>query len=134
MPCSELIDDNWYLSLGFCPTGPIAIRADELERMLAAVRRGTKQGEFAVSPDILSRIDAPADVFARMLRSQGYDVREDDDSIKVTRRPRAKRKPARARKEGARPQRPRPKANKAESAFDPDSPFAKLQELKDRLR
>jgi len=139
MPCSELIDDNWYLSLGFCPAGPIAIRADELERMLAALRRGTKEGEFAVSSDILSRIDAPADVFARMLRSQGYDVREDDDGIKVTRRPRAKRKPARGKKEGApnqgtRPQRSRSKAKKAEPAFDPDSPFAKLQELKERLR
>ena len=52
---------------------------------------------------------------------------------------RAKRKPARVKKEGAlnqgtRPQRSRPKAKKAEPAFDPDSPFAKLQELKERLR
>jgi ATP-dependent RNA helicase SUPV3L1/SUV3 len=142
MPRSELVDDNWYLSLGFCPAGPIAIRADELERMLAALRRGTKEGEFAVSPDILSRIDAPADVFARMLRSQGYEVREEDDGIKVTRRPRAKRKPPRGKgspNQANASKRQRvadrsKKKKKPEPAFDPDSPFAKLQELKERLR
>jgi len=138
MPCSELVDTNWYLSLGFCPAGPIAIRADELERMLAVLRRGTKEGEFAVNPDILSRIDAPADVFARMLRSQGYDVREAEDGIKVTRRPRAKRKPPRAkdgpRQAGAKPVRGKTKPKKSEPVFDPDSPFAKLQELKERMR
>lgn len=138
MPCSELVDDNWYLSLGFCPAGPIAIRADELERMLAALRRGTKEGEFAVSPDILSRIDAPADVFARMLRSQGYEVREEEDGIKVTRRPRPKRSPPRGRggpkPAKAGPSQGRAKPKKKEPAFDPDSPFAKLQELKERLR
>lgn len=144
MPRSELVDDNWYLSLGFCPAGPIAIRADELERMLAALRRGTKEGEFAVSPDILSRIDAPADVFARMLRSQGYEVREDEDGIKIKRRPRSRRKPGRAK--GAPAQGTKAKAGgkkprgglgpkkKSEPVFDPDSPFAKLQELKERLR
>lgn len=138
MPCSELVDDNWYLSLGFCPAGPIAIRADELERMLAALRRGTKEGEFAVSPEILSRIDAPADVFARMLRSQGYEVREEENGIKVTRRPRPKRSPPRG-KGGPKPAKAGPsqgraKPKKKEPAFDPDSPFAKLQELKERLR
>lgn len=138
MPRSELVDDNWYLSLGFCPAGPIAIRADELERMLAALRRGTKEGEFAVSPDILSRIDAPASVFARMLRSQGYEVREAEDGIRVSRRPRPKRNPPRGKggpKEAkVRPPQGRAKPKQKEPAFDPDSPFAKLQELKERLR
>lgn len=137
MPRSELIDDNWYLSLGFCPAGPIAIRADELERMLAVLRRGTKEGEFAVSPDILSRIDAPAEVFARMLRSQGYEVREDDDGIKVTRPARVKSKPQRAKAgkpSGAKKKPASPPKGKPEPVFDPDSPFAKLQELKERLR
>lgn len=138
MTRSELVDDNWYLSLGFCPAGPIAIRADELERLLAALRRGTKEGEFAVNPDILSRIDAPADVFARMLRSQGYDVREEDDGIKVTRRPRAKRKPPRGKsapkQAGTKPARGRAKPKQAEPVYDPDSPFAKLKELKERMR
>ncbi len=141
MPRTEGVDDNWYLSLGFCPAGPIAIRADELERMLAAMRRGTKEGEFAVNPDILSRIDAPADVFAEMLRSFGYEVREEEDGIKASRRPRAKRK-ARGKpggRGGPRPQGNRAKKGGAgkpprEKAPDPDSPFAKLQELKDRMR
>jgi len=112
--------------------------------MLAALRRGTKEGEFAVSLDILSRIDAPADVFARMLRSQGYEVSEEADGIKIKRRPRPRRKPGRAK--GAQAQGAKAKAGgkkprggsgprkKSEPAFDPDSPFAKLQELKERLR
>lgn len=148
MPRSELIDDQWYLALGFCPAGPVAVRADELERLLAAIRRGTKAGEFTVSPDLLSRIDAPADVFARMIRSFGYAVREEDDVIKVTRRA-AKRRPARAApdkagqgkrasgKAGGPPRKKRsgkPKPANAKPAFDPDSPFAALAVLKDRGR
>ena len=73
-----------------------------------------------------------------MLRSQGYDVREAEDGIKVTRRPRAKRKPPRAkdgpRQAGAKPVLGKTKPKKSEPVFDPDSPFAKLQELKERMR
>ncbi len=148
MPRVEGTDDNWYLSLGFCPAGPIAIRADELERMLAAIRRGTKEGEFAVNPDILSRIDAPADVFTKMLRSFGYAVREEEDGIKVSRRPRNRRRGPDTGKQaqegkgegkgGAKKGRKRPpQGNKRparEKQPDPDSPFAKLAVLKERMR
>jgi len=155
MPRVEGTDDNWYLSLGFCPAGPIAIRADELERMLATIRRGTKEGEFAVVPDILSRIDAPADVFAKMLRSFGYAVREEEDGIKVSRRPRGRHRDqgeasggqqARdgkgdgkggAKGKGKRGRKGPPPGNRRaprEKAPDPDSPFAKLAELKERMR
>jgi ATP-dependent RNA helicase SUPV3L1/SUV3 len=146
MPRSELIDDGWYLALGFCPAGPVAVRADELERLMAAVRRGTKDGEFTVSPDLLSRIDATADVFARMIRSFGYAVRDDEDAIRVTRRaakrrPRGGKKPdgqpnaaktakpggARGGKTGAKPRKPK-------QEYDPDSPFAALAVLKERQR
>jgi len=155
MPRVEGTDDNWYLSLGFCPAGPIAIRADELERMLATIRRGTKEGEFAVVSDILSRIDAPAVVFAKMLRSFGYAVCEDEDGIRVSRRPRGRRrdrgeasdgqhardvrgdekggakgKGKRGRKGPSTSNRRQPR----EKAPDPDSPFAKLAELKERMR
>jgi ATP-dependent RNA helicase SUPV3L1/SUV3 len=148
MPRSELIDDLWYLALGFCPAGPVAVRADELERLLAAVRRGTKDGMFTVSPDLLSRIDATADVFARMIRSFGYAVREEDDVIKVTRRA-AKRRPGKqipdrqsqgkqASGKKAGPPRKRgagkPGTQKAKPAYDPDSPFAALAVLKERGR
>ncbi|MBT3930976.1 MAG: hypothetical protein HOF34_09705, partial [Rhodospirillaceae bacterium] len=98
-------------------------------------------------------IDAPADVFARMIRSFGYAVREEDDVIKVTRRT-AKRRPARqaqgnrpADKQGpgkpasgkkGRPPRQKgvgkARTKKAEPAYDPDSPFAALAVLKERGR
>lgn len=143
MPRSELIDGHWYLALGFCPAGPVAVRADELERLLAAIRRGTKEGVFTVSPDLLSRIDATADMFARMIRSFGYAVREEDDVIKVTRRA-AKRRPGRqaqgkqaAGKKGGAPRQKgagRSRAKKPEPKYDPDSPFAALAVLKERSR
>jgi len=143
MPRSELIDDHWYLALGFCPAGPVAVRADELERLLAAIRRGTKDGVFTVSPDLLSRIDASADVFARMIRSLGYAVREEDDVIKVTRRAPKRRpgKPAQGKQApGKKGGTPRKKGSgtrgtkKAEPKYDPDSPFAALAVLKERGR
>lgn len=133
IPCDDAIDENWYMCLGFCPAGPVAVRADELEKLLAALRRGTKEGPFTVSPDLMSRIDAPAGVFAEMLRSLGYAVRiEDGDTtgaMVVTRRPRDGRK-----KRPGRPQAPKkaPRRAKAKPEFDPDSPFAKLQVLKER--
>jgi len=143
MPRSELINDLWYLALGFCPAGPVAVRADELERLLAAIRRGTKEGVFTVSPDLLSRIDAPADVFARMIRSFGYAVREEDDAIKVTRRAAMRRpgkqahgkRPSDKRRSPSDPKGPgKPRTKKAKPAFDPDSPFAALAVLKERGR
>ncbi len=143
MARSELIDVHWYQALGFCPAGPVAVRADELERLLAAVRRGTKEGVFTVSPDLLSRIDASADVFARMIRSFGYAVREEDDVIKVTRRA-ARRRPGRhvqgkprAGKKGGAPRQKggaKPNSRKPAPKYDPDSPFAALAVLKERGR
>lgn len=146
MPRSELIDDGWYLALGFCPAGPVAVRADELERLMASVRRGTKGGEFTVSPDLLSRIDATADVFARMIRSFGYAVRDDEDAIKVTRRA-AKRRPRGGKKPDGQPNAAKTakpgggcggktgtKPRKPKQEYDPDSPFAALAVLKERQR
>jgi ATP-dependent RNA helicase SUPV3L1/SUV3 len=133
LPRDEQVDDNWYLSLGFCPAGPVAVRADELERLLAALRRGTKEGPYVVSPDLMSRIDAPADVFARMLRSFGYAVQTEQGEVPgamtVTRRPRGGRKKGRGKpKPGAKA----PRRAKSKPEYDPDSPFAKLQVLKER--
>ena len=145
MPRSELVDDHWYLALGFCPAGPVAVRADELERLMAAIRRGTKAGKFTVSPDLLSRIDTTADVFARMIRSFGYAVREEDDAIKVTRRAakRSSRGGSKGTQAGGARQTPKSggsrkktggKPRKPKPAYDPDSPFAALSVLKDRER
>ena len=147
---SDMVGDGWYLALGFCPAGPVAVRADELERLMAAIRRGTKAGEFAVTPDLLSRIDAPAEVFARMIRSFGYAVRDAENAIKVTRRA-PKRRPRGGQKTVAvtgkltsKDTKPagsqrgkgggKSKQRKPKQAYDPDSPFAALAVLKGRGR
>ncbi len=133
MPRAEGTEDGWYLALGFCPAGPVAVRADELERLLAAVRRGTKESAFAVTPELMSRIDATADVLARLLRSFGYAVQEEDSELKVTRH-----KPSRRNdKRRGGPHKPKSRKagpKKSKPAFDPDSPFAVLQALKEPRR
>ncbi len=63
--------------------------------MLAALRRGTKEGEFAVSPDILA--DRRAGRCVRAHVAQPGLVREEEDGIKIKRRPRPRRKPGRAK-------------------------------------
>lgn len=133
MPRAEGTDDGWYLALGFCPAGPVAVRADELERLLAAVRRGTKEGAFEVTPDLMSRIDATADVLARLLRSFGYAVQEEETTIKVTRRKPSRRNEKR-RGGPRKPKSPKSGPKKSKPAFDPDSPFAVLQTLKEQRR
>ena len=65
---------GWYLALGFCPAGPLAVRADLLERLLAEVRRATRSGPMSVSVATMTAIGAAPDAFADVLRAFGYAV------------------------------------------------------------
>jgi ATP-dependent RNA helicase SUPV3L1/SUV3 len=67
--------DGWYLALGFCPAGPLAVRADLLERLLADVRRGTREGPLPVTVPMMTTIGAAPEAFADVVRAFGYAVR-----------------------------------------------------------
>src|SRR3546814_7252244 len=68
VPRVEEVEDGWYLALGFRPSGPVAVRADALERLLAEALRKEKEGPFLLAPEMLSPIDAPMETFVRLLR------------------------------------------------------------------
>jgi ATP-dependent RNA helicase SUPV3L1/SUV3 len=118
LPCDSNIPADWYLALGFCPAGPLAVRADLLERLLADVRRSSRDGAFEVGPAMINAIGAAPDDFAQVLRRFGYSVTTTDDTLRVARR--------RPRKRGA----PKPRGRRAAPVIDPNSPFAKLGQLK----
>ena len=118
LPCREGVPAAWYLALGFCPAGPLAVRADLLERLLADVRRLSREGAFDVAPAMMNAIGAGPDDFAQVLRRFGYAVTSVDETLRVARR-RPSKKPA-PKAHHRRPARP----------VDPDSPFAILAGLK----
>ena len=94
------------------------MRADLLERLLADVRRSSRDGAFEVAPAMINAIGASPDDFAQVLRRFGYAVTSTDDALSVARR--------RTRKRAAQ----KPRGRRAAPAVDPDSPFAKLEQLK----
>ena len=118
LPCQEGVPVGWYLALGFCPAGPLAVRADLLERLLANVRRLSRDGAFVVTPAIINAIGAAPDNFAQVLRHFGYAVTSTDETLSVARR--------RPRKRA----KPKPRDRRDDRPVDPDSPFAKLRHLK----
>jgi ATP-dependent RNA helicase SUPV3L1/SUV3 len=153
--------DGWYLALGFRPAGPLAIRADLLERLLAEVRRSTREGPMSVKAEMLTSIGATPEAFAEALRAFAYAVSAGETGLLVERRKQPRRGRSGRRRGATAPAsdgagrsdavasgagKPRKKAANAfagKSAarergddrrerprYDPDSPFAKLAELK----
>ncbi len=122
LPCADGVPAKWYLALGFCPAGPLAVRADLLERLLADVRRSSRDGAFEVAPAMMNAIGAGPEDFAQVLRGYGYAVTLSEDTLRVARR--------RTRKRTA----PKAPKRRAARAVDPDSPFAILGQLKSGFR
>lgn len=117
LTCHDDVPAGWYLALGFCPAGPLAVRADLLERLLADVRRSSREGAFEVSATMMNAIGANPDDFAQVLRRFGYAVTSTDETLRVARRRPGKRAAS------------KPRGRRAASIVDPDSPFAKLAQL-----
>jgi ATP-dependent RNA helicase SUPV3L1/SUV3 len=122
LPRHDGVPAEWYLALGFCPAGPLAVRADLLERLLADVRRSSRGGAFEVAPAMMNAIGAGPGDFSRLLRGFGYAVTSTGDTLSVARR--------RARKRAA----PKAPARRVARPVDPDSPFAILDQLKSGSR
>jgi len=108
-----------YLAQGFVPTGGLAVRADRLERLSADVRRLGRQGAFMATSALARTIGAKADDLAAVLTALGYRA-ADENGVVTFSAPPAK---PRRRAKGKRPRR-------RAAAVDPESPFAKLRDLK----
>lgn len=142
--------EGWLRAAGFRPAGALFVRADMLERMaeLAWKKLEEAKGPFAAKEDFLSLAGCGADELPGILTSLGFVPAAEEGTWKLRSRshkprphkgprkdnekksgqtpgkPRAKGKGPKGGKRPAKPQAPRP------VKIDPDSPFAKLQELK----
>jgi len=113
---------DWYLALGYRPAGPLAVRAEALERMLVEVRKLARQGPFVAVPALRTMIGADEANFAAVLRALGFRARLGEDGVNVG-GPAA----AGAKGGGGRPVR---SPRRSTQPIDPDSPFAALARLR----
>jgi len=116
--CLANVPPSWYLALGFFPAGKVAIRADLLERLLANVRKLSRNGAFKVNSNMINTIGVSEEDFALILKNFGYVVIKKDKSLSVYRR-----KP---RKNASN----KLKKHRIVQAVDPNSPFAILAKLR----
>ena len=79
------VSSDWYRVLGFYPSLPLAVRVDLLERLLADVRRLSRNGPFSVTSNMLISIGASPNDFANLLRVFGYSVNELEEKLTVNR-------------------------------------------------
>lgn len=123
MPVDEAWPNSYYLRVGYRPAGPIAVRVDMLERLLAEVRKGLKQAQpYLVPPGRMTAIGASVGVLAEVLWACGFRANAEEAGVSV-----AARRRGNGSGKGARPHNRGPKA----AAPGADSPFAKLAVLQD---
>ena len=142
--------EGWLRAAGFRPAGKLFVRADMLERLaeMAWKRLEAAKGPFEANEDFLSLAGCGADELPGILTSLGFRADNDgkwspktwrnapkdqrrgkgkpkpDTKDGVSKAHQKKRPPKKGKPHGKRPQKQR------EPAIDPDSPFAKLKELK----
>jgi ATP-dependent RNA helicase SUPV3L1/SUV3 len=141
---------GFYEAVGYRIVAGRAIRADLLDRFAIQLMRLARKGPFAPSPDLLSLLGMSGEQIAPVIAALGYRRTSDGEGFEaIPRGHRPRRAKARAGKKGtekgaekgkgqakakakAKPARGngRKSHSKPHSAVDPDSPFAKLKELR----
>ena len=142
--------EGWLRAAGFRPAGKLFVRADMLERLaeMAWKRLEAAKGPFEANEDFLSLAGCGADELPGILTSLGFRAANDGkwspktwrNTSKDQNRGKGKPKPdtkdgeAKPHKKKRPPKKGGPKGKRPqkqrEPAIDPDSPFAKLKELK----
>ncbi len=125
----------FYEAVGYRVAGGRAIRVDILDRVAVRLQHAARKGPVALSPEHLSLLGLSAEQIVPVFRALGYHEADDGTGfVPAARRSRPGAAAGTARKHG----KPRggPKTGgrrhgKAATA-DPDSPFAKLAELRTR--
>ena len=121
-PLSVAVDATlprgFYAAVGYRVFGGWALRLDAVERIAARAHRLSRPGLFAPTPDFAALGDCDAEALAAVLAGLGYRAQAPDAQGLVCH---------------AAPERPRRKSvhrTKRRRGGDPDSPFAKLAELR----
>jgi len=107
---------EFYHAVGYRLAGPLAIRADALERLSAAARRLADQGPFLAVEALRQTIQCEAAALPAVIAALGYRSEEKEGELRFHAPAKAARGKARRRGRGRRP--------------GPESPFAALRELK----
>ena len=136
----------FYEAVGYRIVAGRAIRVDVLDRFAIQLMRLARKGPFAPSPDLLSLLGLNGEQIAPVIAALGYRRTSDGEGyVTAPRGHRLRRAEARpgggrpkvaatARKKAqgkGKPARPKQSTGrKSPQAVDPDSPFAKLKELR----
>ncbi len=115
MAADPILPAGFYETIGYLPVGGLAVRADSLERLANEARKLARQGPFLATPALAATIGCAPEELSPVLDAIGYHAKGSADEATFEPRRRARRKPAVA---GGR------------RRHDPDSPFAKLGELR----
>jgi ATP-dependent RNA helicase SUPV3L1/SUV3 len=116
---------GFYEAIGFVAIGGRLIRADILDRVATALIRLARSGSFALPDDIPSLLGLNVPETQTLMRQLGYAVRPDG----AVARKAGKRRPKKSKDQTASPSR-KAARNRRSTKPSPDSPFAKLSELR----
>jgi ATP-dependent RNA helicase SUPV3L1/SUV3 len=145
LPASGGLDAEFLETVGYRTIGPIAIRVEILERVATEAWSLSENGPFAEPAALMNLLGCGAEELAKVLARLGYQRETKDGEVRYRpkrreagrtgRPPSVDAEPAgnkkrKAAKSAAPGKRRRTKSTKPEPAFDPNSPFAKLRELK----
>jgi ATP-dependent RNA helicase SUPV3L1/SUV3 len=109
----------FYEAVGYRPLGPLAVRVDIVERLAARAFSLSRQGEFAVVPELLTLVGCGGQDMAGVLSALGYQAIVGETAVTFRPAKRGKGDGQIRRRRGARTDR-----------ADADSPFAELRALR----
>jgi ATP-dependent RNA helicase SUPV3L1/SUV3 len=109
----------FYEAIGYRVLGPLALRADRLDRLVTAAAKLARSGPFAAGPELLALAGCRRQDLAPILRALGYRLEAGDGEARFV--------PAAPKRDGQRRARDRARKRAGTSA---DSPFAVLKELR----
>jgi ATP-dependent RNA helicase SUPV3L1/SUV3 len=113
------VPGTFYEAVGYRPLGPLAVRVDIVERLAARAFVLSRQGEFAIVPELLTVAGCGGEDMAGILCALGY--RAVVGKTAVTFRP---------AKHGKGKGQIRDRRRTGRDRADADSPFAELRALR----
>ncbi len=140
--------EGWLRAAGFRPAGGLFVRADMLERIAEAAWKKLEKAPFTIEPDLLSLAGCSTEEMAGILKTLGFQADTNElykpqgrggNKLQKRSRPQHQGKVkkggdtgnanSKTKRQKNAPKR-KPVPQKHEPKIDPDSPFAKLKDLK----
>ncbi|MFP6745320.1 MAG: hypothetical protein VCB77_09070, partial [Alphaproteobacteria bacterium] len=125
LPVAEDVPRDVYPAMGFRVFDRLALRTDAVERVAAMARRLSQAGSFVPGADLLALAGCDGEALAPVLTALGYRAEAPDAQGLVS-------FAALKRRHRKTPNRTKHKlrGKKSGPVVDPDSPFAKLANLR----